>query len=116
MDETCLISGGLATAISYITPNIVSYFDEKNYFIQKQVEYKDKEKVLNEPRIVEDTHGHKFRTTVNPNEVTFYYGLEKLLCSVGRSLARKRFEEGKFDKVIQNMSMTKHLINQPIDP
>ena len=108
-----LISGGLAVAICYTITNIVSYYDGKRYFIQKQAEYKDKTKVLNEPRIVEDIHGHKFRTTQDLNEVTIYNGLlENLLFSTGRSLARKRFKDGKFDKDIQKVSMTRHLTNQ----
>ena len=100
-----LISGGLAATISYTIISIVSYHDEKMYFIQKQAEYKDKEKVLNEPRIIEDIRGYKFRTTTNPGVVTLYSGLENLVALMGRSLARKRFKDGKFDKTIQKVSM-----------
>ena len=109
MDIELLISGCIAATFCYTFGNITGYNEEKKYLVEKEVEYKNKMKVLNEPRIIKDVYGRKFRTTPNPDIVLPYAGLfEDITTGAGRRLARKRFKDGKFDKIVQNFYSAIH--------
>ncbi len=98
-----LIGVGAGVTLAYVGMNTKGYYNAKNFYVQTQAQhlaqghtsYEDKEKVLREPKVfvsmgieVEHYERDVFERTL----------------SAGWRLAQRRFEAGKFDKLVEKLS------------
>lgn len=87
----------LATTGMYIAQTKGAYQNAKEWLIDLQLEYKNRQRTLEEFDRIKEEANVELRREITFPFTSVFYGL-------GERIARRRFEFGEFDKLIKDLS------------